>query len=633
MCGICGAIGFADGSTIVRQMNQAMVHRGPDSAGFLDYGPIHLGMRRLRIIDLNTGDQPIYNQERTTAIVFNGEIYNFRELYRELQSYSHRFATHSDTEVILHAWEQWGTDCPKHLRGMFAFAIYDCRPVSPHQPTSNKRRLFLARDRLGVKPLYLWQEGSRFLFASEVRALLAGGQIPKNLSMAGLSTYLSFGSVQEPLTMVEGVTSLPPASWLQVDFEDGRLQITRATYWQPPLDGERNPEPEQVRAWLADAVQSHLMSDVPLGAFLSGGLDSGGIVGLGSQVMTQPMRTFTLAFNNWPDDERELAGLTAQRWQTNHQKRVITPKELLTDIPQAIASMDQPTADGVNSWFVSREARRAGLVVALSGLGGDELFAGYPGFHQVPRLKRLIRPGGWLRKLPGYQDGWAWLPGSPDGRRKLSAFLANDLFFDHPYFAVRALFTSSQVENILRPDINEQLQAGNEALGAWRQCVEAQVQLAGRYDEIGEISWLELCQYMRSTLLRDADMMSMAHSLEVRVPFVDHLLIEHILPISGKYKIKKGQSKPLLASALKDLLPPEVITSAKRTFTFPFEIWLRQSLSLKIGQRFQGLSGGLGEWIDPTAAAKVWQDFERGRTNWARPWALYVLDAWVRQNL
>lgn len=634
MCGICGAIGFDKAQDLVGRMNQAMIHRGPDSDGILADGPIALGIRRLRIIDLSTGDQPIYNEDHTIGIVFNGEVYNFQKLYQELNPLGHRFTTRTDTEVIIHAYEEWGTECLSHLRGMFAFAIWDSRLQSQDGKLGKgNRRIFLARDRLGIKPLYIWQDGYKLMFASEVRALLASREIQKRLSADGLYTYLALGSVQEPLTMIEGVTSLPPGSWMHVVFKDGKVEIKQERYWYPPPSMSGHHEHEEVKAWLADSVSSHLISDVPLGVFLSGGLDSGSIVAIGGQLLKKPIRTFTLAFDNWPDDERQLAELTAKHCEADHRCRVISQQEVLADIPLAIGSMDQPTVDGVNTWFVSREARRSGLTVALSGVGGDELFAGYPSFHQVPYLKRLPHLGQWLKILPGWHNGWVWLPGSPDSRRKLLAFLSDEMPINHPYFAIRGLFTQPQIKNLLKPAVNEQLEVKDNPLKWWWNEVCSQVKVASQYDAIGEVSWLEISQYMRSTLLRDTDMMSMAHSLEVRVPFVDHLLIEKILPISGKYKLKRGRQKPMLVDAMNGMLPAEVTIGTKRTFTLPFEIWLRTVLSQEVAQCLHILSDDLRSWIDPGSCIQVWKNFKNGNTNWARPWALYILDAWVKKNL
>lgn len=632
MCGICGAVGFENAVFLVQCMNQAMMHRGPDSDGLLKDGAMALGMRRLKIIDLRSGDQPIFNEDQSVAIVFNGEIYNFREIRQELVESGHSFTTRSDTEVIVHSYEQWGKECLERLRGMFAFAIWDRRALDRDPSVNYSRRLVLARDRLGIKPLYIWQDGKRMLFASEVRALLASGVVPRKLSAAGLYTYLSFGSVQEPLTTIDGITSLSPGSWLQLDLRDGKWGIATGTYWRPLSATGLDPTPEDVRAWLADAVQSHLISEVPLGSFLSGGLDSGAIVALASQASGYPTRTFTLAFDNWLHDEREKAQLTAECWHTDHQLRVISQEEVLADLPKAIAAMDQPTIDGINTWYVSREAKRSGLTVAFSGVGGDELFAGYPSFRQVPHLKRIQRMGRWLPRSLASIAQLEWLPIQPDRRRKLCALVQGHIRFDHPYFAVRSLFTLKQLVDLLQPQASGML-SNCSVLEAWKSTVQWQIQTASQYDWIGETSWLELSQYMRSTLLRDTDAMSMAHSLEVRVPLVDHLLLERILPVKGNRKLDRRQSKPLLAGAVGEMLPAEVVKSRKRTFTFPLGQWLSQELSSIVSQMLLNPTEELVRWVNPTAAKRVWLDFEKAHTNWARPWALYVLDAWIRENV
>lgn len=613
-------------------MNACLVHRGPDSAGYLDAGRLALGVRRLRIIDLDTGDQPIYSQDRRRAIVLNGEIYNYVQLRAELEALGHRFATRSDTEVVLRAYEEWGLACLPRLRGMFAFALYEAS--GGDEPGGGS--LLLVRDRFGVKPLYLWHDGRRLLFASEVRALLGSGIVRRELSAAGLYTYLAFGSVQEPLTMVDGVVSLLPGSWLKVAPGREGLAIESGTYWRPPgVQDPDDPGPEEVYRSLSGAVACHMVSDVPLGAFLSGGLDSGAVVALGTEALGSPLSTLTLGFDGWADDERSLASLTAQRWASRHQVRVLGAGDVLADLPQALAAMDQPSIDGINTWYVSREARRAGLTVALSGLGGDELFAGYPSFRLVPRLKRLY---GARQRMP--RAGQRLLSGGSllllrDGRRagqKLAGLLSGDLFFDHPYFLVRCLLTPRQVRQLLQPAVHERLDGGDEALGLWRRHAGEQIGVAEEYDPAGEVSWLELSQYMRSTLLRDADAMSMAHSLEVRVPFVDHVLVERVLPIGARSKLGR-QPKPLLVAALGDRLPSGVLATKKRTFTLPFEQWLREDLAAPVGDTLAALPEQLALWLDAGSARRVWTEFSHGNSTWCRPWAVFVLAEWMRRNL
>lgn len=631
MCGICGSVGFHKGAEIVQRMTAAMVHRGPDDAGFFNQAPVHLGMRRLRIIDLHTGDQPIFNEDKSVSIICNGEIYNFREIRHQLESLGHHFRTTSDTEVIVHAYEEWGKDCLKYLRGMFAFALYDGREsVEDSCPSF---RLFLARDRLGIKPLYIWHEKNQLLFASEVRSLLASGKVPGQLSIAGLYSYLAFGSVQEPLTLVNGIHSMAPASWVFIEPVGAEYKVQQGKYWMPGYDKQINPPPQEVHTWLMDAVSSHLISDVPLGAFLSGGLDSGSIVALASQALDQPLNTFTLGFDNWPADERQLAELTSLMWKTKHQIKIVNDLDILGDLPNALSDMDQPTVDGINSWFVSRQAKGAGLTVALSGVGGDELFAGYPSFRLVPFLKRLPGPLSWLESIPAHKLNLSWLPGRVDTRRKLWAYMAGDLPLPHPYFAVRGLMTQSQILTLLSTDTREQITDKDDQLMLWKKVIADQIDIANNFDGVGEVSWLEISQYMRSTLLRDTDMMSMAHSLEVRVPFLDHVLVEQVMSVAGKLKMRSGVQKPFLVGALQGELPDEISAGSKRTFTFPFQTWMKEGLAAEIGNELQGSLSSIQEWINPRGVSELWHAFEEGSTNWARPWSIYVLNKWVEKNL
>ena len=378
-----------------------------------------------------------------------------------------------------------------------------------------------------------------------------------------------------------------------------------------------------------DSIGCHLISDVPLGAFLSSGLNSGTILALGSQILDAPMSSFTLAFDNWSDDERNQALLTANRWHSNHQTRVISAREVLNDLPIILNSMDQPTLDGLNSWYISREAKQVGLTVSLSGVGGDELFAGYPSFTRAPLLKYFPQNLNWLGHLPFVNR----IANQSDSRRKLFSYLSGDTPFNHPYFAIRGLFTETQIQAILSSEAKELLRDGSTQIQSWEQAALDQTRLASQYDPVNEISWLEISQYMRSTLLRDTDMMSMAHSLEVRVPFVDHKLIQNVLPVLGKHKIQQGKSKPLLANAVRDMLPPEILSLKKRTFTFPFEDWLQHELSTNVKSSFAETSEKLGKCLSQAGISGIWHEFQKGRTNWARPWALYVLNRWTQEFL
>ncbi len=378
-------------------MTAAMGHRGPDEEGFLT-GDVRapglaLGMRRLSIIDLAGGHQPAWNETRDVAVIFNGELYNYRDLRERLSLCGHHFATQSDTEVLVHAWEEWGEDSLTELRGMFAFALLDLRERYATAPI-----LFLARDPLGIKPLYYTQTPQGFAFASEVRALLASGAVPKRLSQDALTAYLLFGSVSEPVTLLEGVFSLPPGHRMLLHVPERRRTPRARPWWDPvvsPAARElRKPRDlasaaKKLRPLLEDAVRTHLVADVPVGLFLSSGLDSSAIAALAAQAQ-DGLQSFTLTFPGTAFDEADLARLAANHFKTKHTEVPLGGESVLSRLDEALAALDQPTMDGINTYFVSWAAREVGLKVALSGVGGDELFAGYQTFSDTARLSKLI---------------------------------------------------------------------------------------------------------------------------------------------------------------------------------------------------------------------------------------------------
>jgi asparagine synthase (glutamine-hydrolysing) len=640
MCGICGAIAaekientseFVEGLT--RRMLAAMRHRGPDDEGILAAPPVALGMRRLSIIDLPGGNQPIWNESGTVAVVFNGEIYNFRELRRTLESLGHRFQTNSDTEVIVHAYETWGSDCPRHLQGMFAFAILEM-PTGPQGPP---RQVFLARDRLGIKPLYYAAANGTFLFASEVRALLASGIIPRQLSTTALESYLLFGSIGEPMTLVEGIYSLPPGHSLLLPV--AQPTPSPQPFWDiaSVMGGKKREHAEQsspakeLRSLLENSVRGHLIADVPLGIFLSSGLDSTALAALASREHSG-IHTLTVIFAEQDFSEAEMARRSAQRFHTQHSELLLTGEDMLARLEEAVAAFDQPSMDGVNSYFVSWAARQVGLKVALSGLGSDEIFGGYSTFRSTPQVGRLASLGrltpSWLRASTARaMEGIAARQGTPDFARKLAAAWRNPRSMPHGYFFTRALFT---------PEAAPTLNALTEDAGApslWRAWLSKAALESEQLDPFTAVSWLELRSYMVNTLLRDADSLSMSNSLEVRVPFLDHPLVEYVMRLPASAKLRGRVSKPLLVEALGDLLPKEVIAQRKRTFTFPWEKWLRGPLQARVADSLQNLSPVLLRSLDEHKVRNVWQDFLSGRTSWSRPWSLYVLNEWTQRHL
>jgi asparagine synthase (glutamine-hydrolysing) len=628
-------------------MTAAMRHRGPDEEGFLARDArapgLALGMRRLSIIDLAGGHQPVWNESKDVAVIFNGELYNYRDLRERLSLCGHRFATQSDTEILVHAWEEWGEDALTELRGMFAFALLDLRQRFATAPI-----LFLARDPLGIKPLYYTQTPEGFAFASEVRALLASGAVPKRLSQDAVTAYLLFGSVSEPVTLLEGVFSLPPGHRMLLHVPERRRTPRARPWWDPMVSpAARDPRAprdfssaaKKLRPLLEDAVRAHLIADVPVGLFLSSGLDSGAIAALAAQARNG-IESFTLTFPGTAFDEGELARLAANRFKTKHTEVPLSGETVLSRLDEALAALDQPTMDGINTYFVSWAAKQVGLKVALSGLGGDELFAGYQTFADTPRLSRLIRwawfvPAPVRRMTAPLVAALASRQGAPDAARKVSAAWIHPDALPHPYFFTRALFPPGQLERIIEPRFRPSTVGADGVTlePTWLGWLERTADEARKLEPAAGVSWLEMRTYMVSTLLRDTDSVSMARSLEVRVPLLDTPVVEFIGSLPEAARRRPGAQKALLAEALGDLLPREILGQRKRTFTLPWEEWLRGPLRARMEASFADPAPLLAPYLRPGGSRSVWTDFLAGKTSWSRPWSLYVLNEWCRRHL
>jgi len=628
-------------------MTAAMRHRGPDDEGFLAGNPrapgLALGMRRLSIIDLAGGHQPIWNETKDVAVVFNGELYNYRDLRERLSLCGHRFATQSDTEILVHAWEEWGEDSLAELRGMFALALLDLRQRYATAPI-----LFLARDPLGIKPFYYTQTPDGFAFASEVRALLASGAVPKRLSQDAVTAYLLFGSVSEPVTLVEGVFSLPPGHRMLLHVPERRRTPRARPWWDPTISPaardmhrprDLSSAAKKLRPLLEDAVRKHLIADVPVGLFLSSGLDSGAIGALAAQAR-RGIESFTLTFPGTAFDEAELAALAAKRFKTKHMEVPLSGDSVLSRLDEALAALDQPTMDGINTYFVSWAAKQIGLKVALSGLGGDELFAGYPTFMDTPRLARLIRcawfvPAAVRRMTASLVAVLASRQRSPDAARKTAAAWAYPDALPHPYYFARTLFPPGQLERVIEPRFRPSTVGADGVTlePTWLGWLERTADEARKLESVGGISWLEMRTYMASTLLRDTDTVSMARSLEVRVPLLDTPLVEFVGSLPDTARRRPGAQKTLLVEALGDLLPQEIRAQRKRTFTLPWEEWLRGPLRARIEASFADPAPPLASYLRQGGVRSVWTDFLAGKTTWSRPWSLYVLNEWCRRHL
>jgi asparagine synthase (glutamine-hydrolysing) len=630
-------------------MTAALHRRGPDEDGFLVNDArapgLALGMRRLSIIDLPGGHQPAWNEARDVAVIFNGEIYNYRELRERLISLGHSFSTQGDTEVLVHAWEEWGEDCLPELRGMFAFALLDLRKRYATSPL-----LFLARDPLGIKPLYYTQTADGFLFASEVRALLARGDASaaKEISPDALTSYFLFGSVSEPVTLIEGVFSLPPGHRMLLYVPERRRTPRARPWWDllrsPAARDPRKPRifetaAARVRPMLEDAVRAHLIADVPVGLFLSSGMDSGAIAAIAGKIKPN-IWSFTLSFPGTPYDEAALARDVAKACGTQHREVALDGDAMLGRLDEAIGALDQPTMDGINTYFVSWAAREVGLKVALSGLGGDELFAGYRTFENVPRLERLIRtawfaPAPVRRALAPILRAMIGNRASSDGARKvIDAWIAPDAL-PHPYFFTRTLFPVAELSRLIEPRFRPStVNADGVTLEpTWVGRLERIADVARKLEPIAAISWLEMRSYMVSTLLRDTDSVSMAQSLEVRVPLLDTPLVEFVGSLPDAARQRPGVQKALLASAIEGALPKQVFEQRKRTFTLPWKEWLRGPLRARIERSLSDLSPAIANHVHSNGVKSVWQDFLAGKTSWSRPWSIYVLNEWCRLNL
>jgi asparagine synthase (glutamine-hydrolysing) len=641
MCGIFGIIAFnaCVPLNVLERATQSLAHRGPDDHGTVilqdpasDAVEIGLGNRRLAILDLSPmGHQPMNDPVTGNWIVYNGEVYNFREVRAKLELEGLRFHSRSDTEVILKAYARWGENCVHEFRGMFAFAIWDAQ----------HHRLFVARDPMGIKPLYYHQSDRYFLFSSEVRTLLETGLIPRDIDSAGLVNYLTFGSLYDPNTLVQGVSALPPGCYLT--WTSGAVK--QVQYWDL-IDPEmieaglqacdasaeaRQALEAQIAEMLDESVRMQLVSDVPVGVFLSGGIDSSSLVGILSRNGIRPS-TFSIVFREADYSEAEYSRAIAQQFSTDHHEITVSQSDLFAAIDPAIHAMDAPTIDGINTYFVSQQTRAAGVKVALSGLGGDEMFAGYASFRTVPRMERFASAA---ESVPGAIRGplasvFAALAPHTDRSRKMVALgRDSDAEFVHPYFLSRMLFTPEQQnELLLEPQMN------SASFQRAASPLAESLRRAQSLDPINRVSYLEARCYMLNTLLRDSDFMSMAHGLEVRVPLIDHQLARRVLALPGSWKLNEGTPKPLLVHALKGQLPDKIVHRPKRGFTLPFEHWMRDALRPVIEESLRKIGDSpLGGLISERAASKVWQDFLQGRTSWTRPWSLYVLNCWCRHHL
>jgi len=635
MCGITGAI-WNDAAAalppeVLVRMTAVLAHRGPDDQGTFEsqfhlrpgYGSVPgvaLGHRRLSIIDVAGGHQPLSNEDGSVWIVFNGEIFNHHELRQRLEGAGHRFRTHSDTEAIVHLYEDEGLGFLEHLNGMFALAIWD----------SNHRRLVLARDRLGKKPLYYRQEAQRLLFASELKSLLQVPGIERQVDPQALDEYLTYNYVPHPHTIFRGFSKLPPAHYGV--YEDGRW--TTHCYWNPDFDTEVNRPladyAAELRELLTGAVRMRLESEVPLGAFLSGGVDSSLIVGLSQQLLGQPMKTFSIGFAAPEYDETPQAREVAKRLGTDHHEFRVEP-HCIDVLEKLVWHYDEPFADSsaVPTYYVAKLCRQH-VTVALTGDGGDELFAGYDRYRAVRAASRFDQLPASLLRMIGRRDWPAWTSGRPQRSllRRAGRF-AEALGYPpaRRYLEWVSLFNESR-----RADLySEQFLAQSPDADPFWFLAQAFARTPHR-DSVTSASLADLVTYLPCDLMTKVDIASMANSLECRTPFLDHRVVELAAKMPIGCKMHGGRGKRILREAFPELLPDSIFRRPKRGFGVPLAAWFRGELKEYSREVLLDRPASQRGYFRPGSVQRLWQEHQTGRFDHGyRLWSLLFFELWHRQ--
>lgn len=624
MCGITGIVGqqinYSTYHSAIKKMNDAIAHRGPNSEGLWNDEDCFLGHRRLSIIDLSeAGNQPFISQDGRYILIYNGEIYNYRDLKLALQRAEHGtknlpyiFKTDTDTEVLLAAYIRWGIDCVKHFNGMFAFAIWD----------TTEQKLVIARDRMGIKPLYYHFKNNVLAFASEIRALINSGLIDKKINLKSVAEYMQYATVHAPNTILQDVFMLMPGHILEL--KSGTLKIQQ--YWNIN-DFTKSKEElsyketcKKVNELLTASVERRLVADVPFGAFLSGGIDSSAIVGLMSKVSSEKVQTFNVSFDEGEFSEAKYAKQIAEKFNTEHHEIKLTPNDFLKQLPEALSAIDHPSGDGPNSYIVSKATKQAGITMALSGLGGDELFAGYDIFKRYYELEKK----GWLNIVPGKGIAGKLLAAkkkSVHGDKTAEILNLDTINGFNAYPINRKLFNQQDYQALLK----EQYNADNFIKNVITKSETDKKHILSR------VSLFEIQTYMQNVLLRDADQMSMAVALEVRVPFLDYKLVEFVLSVNDDDKYPHTPKK-LLTNSLGDLLPDNIVNRSKMGFTLPWKEWLKGELKdfceenmIQFSQR---------SFVNKDAVLTTWDRFLNNdpRITWGRVWHIVILNNWINTH-
>jgi asparagine synthase (glutamine-hydrolysing) len=614
MCGITGIIGLDSNHSkgVIQEMTDAMVHRGPDAKATYTEGIAALGHVRLSIIDLSNGaNQPFFSEDKRYVMVFNGEIYNYEAVRASL---NYNWKTHSDTEVILAAYIQYGKDCLQHLNGMFAFAIWD----------TQNQTLFMARDRMGIKPFYYTLNKGVFAFASEIRSLLKSGICSNTIESNSLYDYLNKIAVKTPNTILKGVYQLLPGHWAEFKSQT----FTTEAYWKlaKPIEAGRAPKSfdeakQQVKHLFDEAIKSRMVADVKVGAFLSGGIDSSAVVAAMAKNSKTPVETFSIIFDEKEFDESEYARMIAEKYKTKHTEITLKPEKLIEELPHFFKALDSPTVDGINTFLVSKLVKETGIKVVLTGLGGDELFAGYKNFKRW----KTYHANQWLINNPISKLGINVLKKVYNNRAvaKIKDLQDNSADgFEEFYNNSRSIFLKKELELLLGK--NSQSQNKN-----W---IDLNSKAVNDLPVLSQYSVAEMSNYTLDVLIKDTDQMSMAWALEVREPFFDYHLIEYVLGVKDEYKLSDKTPKYLLVEALGDWLPPEIVYRPKKGFSFPWDLWLRNELKTYCEDAIQQLAErGL---FDKKHLINYWERFlNHDKTiTWTHIWSFVVLEKWISEN-
>ena len=621
MCGITGIVQFnrekAIAPAVLKNMCDSIYHRGPDDDGLYMSRNVGLGFRRLSIIDLSTGHQPLSNQNETVYIVFNGEIYNYLEQRQKLIQKGYIFKTTTDTEVILHLYEEYGVDCLQYLRGMFAFAIWD----------SNKQQLFCARDRFGIKPFYYYSDQEKFVFGSEIKAILKSNDIDKTISIDALDSYFAFGYITSDLSIYKNIKKLQPAHYLLLSLKDKPvIEINR--YWEihfdPDYSKSENRWKEEIQACFSETVKLHMISDVPLGAFLSGGIDSSSVVAMMAKNSDRPVKTFSIGFKEQKFNELKYARELANKYGCEHHEQIVEP-ESIGLLSKLVSAYDEPFADSsaIPTYYVSQLARKH-VTVALSGDGGDELFAGYTGYTKFKKIRSFpLNFRGSIANKVIWGNIHNLIPHSTKGKG-LMYFLSQPKEYA---FAYQTSWTEQERSELFGHSDENRNKLATELFKV------GILQNKKNHDFISNLQYLDMKTYMVDDILTKVDRASMMNSLEVRVPILDHKFAELTFKIPSELKLKRNEKKYILKKAMENYLPQSILSHPKQGFGVPLSLWFKGDLKEFVNDTLLSQHALISNYLDTNYVKKIVLEDRKGKRDFnSKIWSLIIFEEWLKQN-